>query len=255
MLFATAKKLSMPSSFPRPSRNRTFATTRWSMVHAVGGSDVKDSQRALEELCELYWYPLYAFLRRRGHDSHAARDATQGFIMSLLEKGSITKADREKGRFRSFLLGSLNNYLSNQHRHDNAIKRGGGAKVFSIDADDAEKRYGREPVDVNTAERIFERRWALTILDTVWQRLRDTYHTEDRGELFDAISGHVGQVNTSVPYSKIAEKLNTTEGAIKVAAHRLRRRYREMLRAEVAQTLTSTDDIDDELTLLFKAVR
>ena len=225
------------------------------MVRAVGGRDDEISRRALAELCELYWYPLYAFLRRRGYDSHPARDMTQGFIVSLLEKGSISNADQDKGRFRSFLLGSLNNYVANQVRHDNALKRGGGVSLFSIDADDAEQRYGREPADVNTPERIFERRWALTILDAVWQRLRETYAAEDRGELFDAISGHVGQVNASVPYRDIAARLGMTEGAVKVAAHRLRRRYREILRTEVAQTLASTEDIDDELTLLFKAVR
>lgn len=226
------------------------------MVQAIGrGSDSDSSRRALTELCELYWYPLYAFLRRRGTDADTARDLTQGFIVSLLEKQTIPKADPTKGRFRSFLLGSLKKYLLQQNRLDNAAKRGGQVTTFSINADAAEQRYGREPVDVNTPEKIFERRWALTILDTVWQQLRDAYDSENRLVLFEALSGHVGQTNTSVPFRDIAEKLGSTEGAIKVAAYRLRRRYRAMLRTEVAQTLASADDVDDELTLLLRAVR
>lgn len=236
-----------------PPHSGRFATTRWTMVQAVG-VDAPESQDALAELCSTYWYPLYAYLRRRGHQAVDAQDLTQAFVASLLERSAVGRADPEKGRFRSFLLGSLNKFVSDEKRRQGAQKRGGDREILSINVDAAEDRYRLEPVDEVTPEAIFERRWALTVLDAAVSRLQAGYERSGKLALFEALRGHLGADKTTTPNREVAEKLGMQEGAVKVAAHRLRQQYREALRAEIAHTVTSTEELDDELKRLFQTL-
>lgn len=228
-----------------------FATTRWSIVQAAGGSST-DAGRALEELCRTYWYPLYAYARRQGRQVSDAQDLTQGFVASLLQKGTIGRADPDRGRFRSFLLGSFNLFLADQHRYQSARKRGGDQTILSIDTVQAEQRYQLEPVDCVTAEDVFERRWALTVLAAAAERLETHYVQTGRKSLFEALRGHLGADQERIPHAQIAAELGMEEGAVKTAAHRLRKRYRSALRSEIAQTVASADDLDAELSDLLR---
>ncbi len=188
------------------------------------------------ELASLYWFPLYAYVRRKGNPPAQAEDFVQGFFTHLLEKDSLETVDPAKGKFRSFLLASLNHYLANEWDKQRAAKRGGGKKIVPLNGADAEARYAAEPVDEMTPERLFERRWALAVLDQVLKRLRDDYHARDQDKIFAALEHLlIGQDGSTYP--DIAARLNMTEAAVKVAAHRLRRRYRELLRDEIAQTV------------------
>jgi RNA polymerase sigma-70 factor (ECF subfamily) len=241
-----------PFSGPRP-----FATTRWTLVAAAGGDTSEETSAALATLCETYWYPLYAFARRRGNDAHAAQDLTQGFFATVLEKDYLRDADRERGRFRSFLLAAFSNYASKQRDHAAAQKRGGGKTPLSLDFEHGESRYCLEPADELTPERIFERRWALTLLDRVVTRVRDELAASGKEQVFDALKGTL----TGAPvgsYREIGVSLGMSEGAVKVAAHRLRKRYRACLRAEIADTVadaaSNPDAIDDEIRHLIEAV-
>ena len=238
-----------PSHEPRP-----FATTRWSLVAAAGRGASPESAQALALLCETYWYPLYAYVRRRGHDPHEAQDLTQEFFARLLERRNLRAADRQRGKFRTFLLASLQNFLSNEWRKEQAQKRGGGKLPVSLDFKAGESRYTLEPSHELTAERVFERRWALTLLDQAMTKLRDEFTASGKAELFEALQGSLGGEAVLAPYAELALRLGTTEGALKTAAHRLRRRCRELLRAEIAQTVARAEDIDAELRELFSAV-
>jgi RNA polymerase sigma-70 factor (ECF subfamily) len=229
-----------------------FATTRWSLVAAAQGTD-PTARDALATLCQDYWYPLYAYVRRRGHATAEAQDLTQGFFLHLLEKGTLRVADQTRGRFRSFLLASLEHYIANQWRHDQAQKRGGGRQILSLDVDEAERRYGREPADEMTPEKIYVRRWALTLLTKAIETLRDEYARSDRLPIFEALKLYLGGEDSTVPYRELAAQLNTTEGAVKVAIHRFRQRCRECLRQAIAQTVVADEDIDQELRQLFQA--
>lgn len=248
----------MPSSdFSSPFgsfRQSRFATTRWSLVVRADGCATKDSQDALAELCEIYWHPLYAYLRRIGLNCDDAQDTTQEFIATLLDKGTVARADSRRGRFRSFLLASLKNFLANERRKARSQKRGPQQKVLSFDFAAGERQFVIEPAHHLTPERLYERRWALLLLQRVLCLLREEYTSAGKEPLFNELQAQLGAGNDRTPYAAIANKLDTTEGAIKVAVHRLRRRYRELLRAEVAQTVQEPDEIDDELRSLLKAV-
>jgi len=228
--------------------------THWTVVLAAGGNDSTQARQALELLCKSYWPPIYAFIRRQGYSPHDAQDLTQGFFARILEKNWIGAADRNRGRFRSFLLGTLKHFLANEWDRAAAQKRGGGQTPISIDIDSAETRCGIELADRMTAERIFERRWALTLLDEVLQRLRQEYVEAGREALFDHLKQTLTEPSGSMPYLQIAARLKSTEGAVKVAVHRLRQRYRELLRAEIARTVASPDEVEDELRNLFAAL-
>ena len=232
-----------------------FATTRWTLVLDARGPLTPKAQEALAVLCDLYWYPLYAYLRRRGHSADDAQDLTQGFFTRLLEKGSLPAADRSRGRFRSFLLASLDHYVSNERDRQGAQKRGGGTVTIALDGCAAEERYRLEPADRWTPERIFDRNWALTVLDRVMSRLTKELQAEGRGELFARLKPCLIGEPDHLPYQVLAEQLGTTEGAVKVAIHRLRRRFRERLHDEVAQTVRDVDDVDLELQHLIDALR
>jgi RNA polymerase sigma-70 factor (ECF subfamily) len=230
-----------------------FQTTRWTIVLNAGRSDSTQARSALAELCQSYWYPLYAFVRRQGHQAHDAQDLTQSFFTRLLEKHALDQVDREKGKFRSFLLASLKNFMANEWDKGQAQKRG-GQSTLSLDHDSAESRYGLEPSHELSAERIFERRWAMTLLDHAFATLRNEYETEGKGDLFQALKGTLTAESGSPTYASISERLGTTEGAIKVAAHRLRHRFRDVIRAEIAQTVASVEDVDDELRHLLSVL-
>ena len=228
-----------------------FVTTRWSVVLTAGHSDTAHAHAALEKLCRAYWYPLYAYVRRRGQSPEDAKDLTQEFFARLLERNWVGRADQQKGRFRSFLLSAMNHFLADEWDKARAQKRGGGLTAVPLQFDTAETRYGHEPVDNVTPEHSYERRWALTLLDEVLQRLRAEYEQEGRAEFFAALHPCLVGDRTAQPYAELAVKLGVSEGTVKSAVHRLRQRYRELLRDEIAQTVAAPGEVDEELRHLF----
>ena len=224
------------------------------MVLAAGRGDSPDSKRALASLCETYWYPLYAYVRRRGHHVPEAQDLTQEFFARLLEKESLRVADPQRGKFRSFLLASLNNFLAKEWRAARAQKRGGRRVSIPLDLQSAESRYSLEPAHELTPEKIYQRRWALTLLEGTFSKLREEFVGRGKIGLFEHLKGYLVMEKSTVPYRQLATELEMTEGAVKVAVHRLRRRCRELLREEIAQTVAQPEQVDDELRELFTAV-
>ena len=237
-----------------PVGARQFATTRWTIVLNAGRCDTPQAHQALGQLCQTYWYPLYAFIRRKGYSAADAQDLTQAFLARFIAKHYLGEVDRSKGKFRSFLLASLTHFLANEWDKAHAQKRGGNQTFIEVDACNAEQRYALEPAHDMTPERIFDRRWALTLLDDVFKRLREEFTTGAKAELFDRLKDTLTGEKTAPRYAETAAQLGMTEGAVKVAVHRLRRRYRELLRAEVAATVASPADVDDELKHLFLAL-
>jgi len=213
-----------------------------------------ESREALASLCQLYWYPLYAYIRRRGHQPAEAQDLAQAFFAELLAKDRLRRADQQRGRFRAFLLASLKHFLANQRRAEHAQKRGGDRKLLSIDYRDAESRYANEPAHDWTPERVFERRWALTLLDNAVNRLRCDYEQRGRLPLFARLKDYLGGGDQSAPYKELGAELGMSEGAVKVAIHRLRGRCRDLLRQEIAATVADPQEIDDELRAFFAAL-
>lgn len=228
-----------------------FVTTHWSVVLEAAQSNTTRAQVALEHLCRTYWYPLYAYVRRRGHSPEDAKDLTQAFFTRLLQRKWISDADQQRGRFRTFLLTAMSRFLSGEWDKVRAVKRGGGIEHVPVQLDVAETRYGHEPVDNVTPEQCYERRWALTLLDTVLQRLCAEYESEGNGNFFAKLHPCLVGGRESQPYAELAVELKMTEGAVKVAVHRLRKRYRQLLRTEIAQTMAADDEVDDELRHLF----
>jgi RNA polymerase sigma factor (sigma-70 family) len=225
-----------------------FPTTRWTLVVAAGDPQRKDARSALVSLCENYWYPLYAYLRRRGYAPDQAQDLTQEFFMRVLEGRYLDRADPEKGRFRSFILTSLKFFVADEQDRQRAQKRGGGA-IVSLEFSSGEERYQREPGHYETPDRIFERRWALSMLERVMERLRDEFVQHGRPENFERMKLFLlGQ--SEAPYADLAREMNTSEGALKVAIHRLRKRYRELFRQEIADTVADPAKVESELRYL-----
>jgi RNA polymerase sigma factor (sigma-70 family) len=234
-----------------PPHRPVFVTTHWSVVLKAGQSDTTRARAALENLCESYWYPLYAYVRRRGYSPEDAQDLTQEFFARLLERNWVGRADRQKGRFRSFLLSAMNHFLADEWDKARAQKRGGGVMPVPLQFDAAETRYGHEPADSTTPEQNFERRWALTLLDKVLRRLRAEYEQEGRAELFTALHPCLVGERAGQRYADLAIRLGVTEGVVKSAVHRLRLRYRQLLREEIAQTVAEPGEVDEELKHLF----
>lgn len=233
-----------------------FATTQWSVVLAARDGSDTEARQALESLSNAYWYPLYAYLRGRGHDADEARDLTQAFFAELLEKDILQAIDESKGRFRSFLLASLKNFLSHERDKEQALKRGGGTRTVSMDAGDAEGRYQREPVENLTPEQIFERRWGLTVMERAMRRLEtETTSSAERPDQFGRLKPYLTGAEPHIPYSQVADDLGMTEGAIKTAVHRMRQSYGRILREEIAETLANPDELDDELRHLLTVIR
>lgn len=232
---------------------RVFATTHWSVVLAAGTAETTRAQEALSRLCQTYWYPLYAYVRRRGYQAQDAEDLTQEFFARLLQKHSLARVTREGGRFRSFLLSSLNHFLTDEWRRARARKRDGGL-VVSLDAADAETRYRLEPADGPTPETLYDRAWALALLNSVFQLLRQEYVRVGKGALFDALKFCLTGQRSVIPYAELAGRLGLAENTLKTLVHRLRSRYRELLRREVAQTVAHPSEVEDELEALFRAL-
>jgi RNA polymerase sigma factor (sigma-70 family) len=232
---------------PLPGSSQ-FPTTRWTLVVAAGDPRPKEARSALVSLCENYWYPLYAYLRRRGHTADEAQDLTQEFFVRVLEGRYLDRADPEKGRFRSFILTSLKFFVADEQDRHRAGKRGGGVLV-PLEFSSGERRYQREPANNETPERIFERRWALSVLDQVVEKLQDEFTQHGRPEHFERLKVFLlGQ--SDAPYAALAREMNTSEGALKVAIHRLRKRYRELFRQEIADTVADPAEVESELRFL-----
>ena len=217
----------------------------------AGRSDPTRAQAALETLCRTYWYPLYAYVRCRGHSPEDAQDLTQGFFAKLLAKHYLGDVDRSKGKFRSFLLASLQHFLANEWDKSRARKRGGNHSFIALDAQTAESRYRLEPVDTLTADKIYERRWALTLLDKTLKRLRTDYVAAGKAKLFDRLKETLIGERSAIPYAEIGAQLGMSAGAVKVAVHRMRQRYRDALRAEIAETVASPGEAEEEIRHLF----
>ena len=231
-----------------------FHTTRWSVVLTAGAGERTRSRAALAELCRTYWYPLYAFARRRGSDPAAAEDRVQGFFAELLEKNRLEAADPVKGRFRAFLLTAFKGHLSREREKEQALKRGGGRQPFSIDFAAGERLYALEPAMDITPERIYERRWALTLLEQVMEGLRAEMEEEGKGELFAALRPFLAGPPPGEGYAEPAKRLDMSLPAVKTAMHRLRRRYRRRLRAEIAETLAEPGQVEEEIAHLMEAL-
>lgn len=230
-----------------------FATTRWSLVAAAADADAPAAKAALADLCAAYWFPVYAYVRRRGHDRHAAEDLTQAFFARLLEKNDLAAADRTRGRFRSFLLAACQHFLANQHDYEHAQKRGGNVSKLSLDFETAEGKFSREPAaSHDSAERLYERRWALELLDRALTELRREYVETDREKLFETLKPTLSGDATG--YDALGDRLGMTVGAVKVAIHRLRQRYRDRVRDVIGRTVADPADIDAEVRDLFSAL-
>ena len=232
----------------------TLETTRWSIVVAAGGDDSAAARAALSALCDAYWYPLYAYVRQRGVPAEDARDLTQAFLTSLIEREDLKHVSQERGRFRSFLLASLQHFLANDAARQRTAKRGGGVRVLSLDSDEAEGRYRLEPAGAATPETLYERRWALMIIERVLERLRDAWRAEDRGREFEALKACLLGEGPDGGYAAVASALGTSEGALKVAVHRLRRRFQTELKRDIGETVADPADVDDEIRYLIRAL-
>jgi DNA-directed RNA polymerase specialized sigma24 family protein len=242
---------SNPRQQPSPAR---FATTRWSMVLAAADQSSPDSASALSQLCQTYWYPIYAFIRRQGNSHESAQDLAQEFFARMLEKHYIEDVGPDKGKFRTFLMVCLKRFLANEWDRKTAQKRGGGRAHLPIDFQDAQGRYSLEPAHDLTAQKIFDRRWALTVLERTVTGLAEDFKRAGKSEQFDALKVYLLGESGAPPYAELAGRLQTTEGAIKIAVHRLRDRYRHRLRQEIAQTVSSEEEIDQEIRDLFAAL-
>jgi RNA polymerase sigma factor (sigma-70 family) len=225
-----------------------FPTTRWTLVIAAADPQRKEARSALVSLCEGYWYPLYAYVRRRGYPADQAQDLTQDFFIRVLEGRYLDRADPDKGRFRSFLLTSLKFFVADEQDRQRARKRGGG-QLVPFEFSSGEERYQREPAHNETPERIFERRWALSVLDRVVENLRNEFVLHGRPEHFERLKVFLLS-KSDAPYAALAREMNTSEGALKVAIHRLRKRYRELFRQEIADTVADPVEVESELRFL-----
>ena len=228
-----------------------FPATRWTIIRAARGQD-ESAGRALNELCVLYWPPVYAFVRRKGNSPPDAEDITQGFFAELLARGSLNHVAEEKGRLRTFLLKAVTRHMINLHEKECAAKRGGGAPLLSLDFDRAERGYIAEPGHSVTPELEFERRWALQLLEHALDEVREDAKRNHADALFEDLKGLISLDTATTSYDAIASRHGMTEGAVKAAAHRLRQKFRESLRAAIAETVSSVEEIDDEIRNLFE---
>jgi RNA polymerase sigma factor (sigma-70 family) len=224
------------------------------MVLRAARNDTTRAHEALAHLCETYWYPLYAYVRRRGYNPHDAQDLTQEFFARLLQKDFLSSASQEKGRFRSFLLVVLKRFLSNEWDKVRAQKRGGGQVVQQLDTELAERLYATEAAGDLPPDRIYERRWALTMLDRAMSRLREEFSVEAKGAHFEVLKGYLTADRGEIPYAEVAGQLGLNEAAARMAVHRLRRRFRSLFREEIAQTVAEPADIEDEIRYLLRAL-
>jgi RNA polymerase sigma-70 factor (ECF subfamily) len=244
--------MSSASTTP-PASAAWFVTTHWSVVLSARAPESPQSAAALETLCRTYWYPLYAYVRRQGRSPHDAQDLTQGFFTRLLQKDYLQAAAREKGKFRTFLLVAFKRFLANEWDWEHAQKRGGFAPVVAIDEELAESRFAAEPSHNVPPDVLFDRQWASTLLDQAMARLQEEYTASGRAKLFEHLQNCLAREESALPYAAIAARLNLTEAAVKMAVHRLRTRYREILRAAIAHTVSSMEQVEEEIGYLFAA--
>lgn len=241
-----------PSSVPEGApRHGAFVTTRWSLVVTAARQDTSRAQAALESLCRTYWPPLFCYVRRRGFGVEDAQDLTQAFFAKLLEHQWLASAEQEKGRFRTFLLTAMERFLANEWDKVKALKRGGGHLNVPIQVDSAKTRYGVDPQDSRTPEQAFEYHWAMTLLDEVLKQLEAEHHARGQESIFARLKSCLVGERDRQPYAELANELGLSETALKVTVHRLRQRYRELLRAEIAQTVESATEVDAEMKYLF----
>lgn len=233
-------------------RQSAFVTTHWSVVLTAGRSNTPRAREALERLCRTYWYPLYAYVRLRGHSPEDAKDLTQEFFARLLQAQSLANADPNRGKFRSFLLGAMNHCLANEWAKMRAQKRGGGTPAISLDLEAAERRFELEPAKEESPDQAFDRRWAAALLSEVLDRLESEYRRAQRGQLFAALKQTLIGARESQPYAVLAKRLGLNEGAVRTAVHRLRKRYRELIRDEIANTVSSPEEVEAEIRYLFR---
>jgi DNA-directed RNA polymerase specialized sigma24 family protein len=245
--------VALPDSVRRSHEH--FASTRWSIVLGAGGQISRvDARQALAALCQTYWGPLYAYLRRTGSSPADAEDTVQGFFGLLLERDDFARVHPQRGRFRSYLLAALKHYLANERDKQAAQKRGGGRIALSLDLHAAEDRYKIEPIDNRTPDALFDRYWALTVLERTTSQLRESYTAANKLDKFEILSKYLAGEH-AISYQQAASQLRMSEGAVKAAVHRLRKEYGRLLRAEIAQTLPAADNVDDEIQALFEALR
>ena len=243
------------SDIPTPSpSNSWFPATHWTQIVAAQQKGSAQASQALEDLCTAYWYPIYAYIRRKGHSDDDAKDIAQGFFHHILERNLLGAADRTKGKFRSFLLGSLNYYLSNLRDFQNAKKRGGGLAFVSLDDQSPNERYTLEPVDDVSPEKLFDRRWALDLLAQAKTRLRDEFRRLGKEALFDRLQPFLQEETGSGDYPEIAAALNMKPGAVTTAVHRLRHRYAELIDAEIARTVSSAEEVVNERQYIYEVL-
>lgn len=242
------------SHSPASERPDYFVTTRWTLVVSAGRTPSPDSEQALAELCQTYWYPLYAYIRRQGRTREDAEDLVQAFFARFLERNYLVGLSAERGRFRAFLLASLKHFLANEWDHSQRQKRGGGVDHVSLDWQSADQRFHLEPAAPDNPERAFDREWALALLERVIQRLERECDAAGKDRLFRQAKGFLTVGSGSIPHAEAAAAVGLDEGAFRVAVHRLRKRYRELLREEIAQTLTDPSQVEEELGSLLAAL-
>lgn len=231
-----------------------FETTQWSLVFAASEQVGMTRNELLSDLCGRYWRPLYIYARQSGQTSHAAEDLIQGFFAHLLSSDALVIADKDRGRFRTFLLSSLQNYIRKQYARSTAAKRGGGQRMLSLDIRDAEGELANQPSSLSTPESAFERQWALTVLDEAMSSLAQRYSLRGKSDVFKSLARYLSTDRENVSYTETASQLGMTSGAVKVAVHRLRREYREQLRRVVASTIRDEQDVSDELDSLLRSL-
>jgi RNA polymerase sigma factor (sigma-70 family) len=238
-------------SLPFPEKLQLFSTTHWTVVVAAGQGPSLEADAALAQLCRTYWYPLYAFVRRKGHNPEEAQDLTQAFFARLLEKNYVAQADRDRGRFRTYLLTALTHFLADEWDKAHRMKRGGSCDILSFDAGTAEERYRLEPVDELDAAKLYERRWITTLFNQVLARLEQEFLETGKGALFGALKNSLLAEESRTTYAEIGAQLGLKEDAVKQAVHRMRRRYGELFREEIAQTVANPAEVEDELNHIF----
>jgi RNA polymerase sigma factor (sigma-70 family) len=244
-----------PKGGALPPRGRRFATTRWSVVLAAGAQSSARSSEALAHLCDTYWHPVYAFIRRQGYSADDGADLTQAFFTLVLEKNYFHAADPARGRFRAFLCTAVRHFLSNERDRSRTLKRGGQQPHVGLEIETAEGRYQLDPRDDLTPEKLFDRQWALTLLDRVLGRLAEEFRRAGKADLFAQLKGSLTGDGSTLPYADIGRALGLSDGAVKVAAHRLRRQFRDILIDEISQTVSEPGEVDAEIAYLLNAVR
>lgn len=235
--------------------NKNFATTQWSIVRAASGENSNEANAALQQLCQVYWYPLYSFVRFKGYKANEAEDLTQAFFADLLSRGDLQKVQPQLGRFRSFLLTALKNFLNNQWDRSQAQKRGGGVSQLSLDFGHANQQYQTCPVDAETPDLAFQRQWALTLLGQVTKTLGKEYEKRGKGHVFKRIQIFLAGKSQDSTLAEAARELDMTEVAVKVAVHRMRERFGQLIRQYIQETVDSPEEVDDEINQLFAALR